>query len=91
MGEALQSVAETVRRGDTVDAYAAMLRGQPHYLKYLGPSFFTKFLYAPDARDRQPGRALILDRFVAVALKAVSDLSRSGGFCVKPGGRRISL
>lgn len=44
-----------------------------------GPSFFTKFLYAADARDRQSGRALILDRFVAVALKAVGcwDISRN--------------
>ncbi len=59
--DALQSVAETVQRGNTVDAYIAMLRGQMHYLMHLGPSFFTKFLYAADARDRRPGRALILD------------------------------
>lgn len=78
--EALQSVAEMVRSGSTVDAYTAMLRGRPHYLKHLGPSFFTKFLYAADARARRPGRALILDQFVAVALKAVDDwdISRSG-------------
>ena len=78
--EALHAVADTVRRGNTVDAYTAMLRGQPQYLKHLGPSFFTKFLYAADARDRQPGRALILDQFVAVALKATNDwdISRNG-------------
>ncbi|OHU01582.1 hypothetical protein BKG61_08725 [Mycobacterium syngnathidarum] len=78
--DALHAVAETVQRGNTVDAYIAMLRGQPHYLKHLGPSFFTKFLYAADARDRRPGRALILDQFVAVALKAVDgwDISRNG-------------
>ena len=54
--------------------------GHQHYLKHLGPSFFTKFLYAADACDRQPGRALILDQFVAVALKAVDGwgISRYG-------------
>lgn len=46
-----------------------MLRGQPNNLKHLGPSFFTKFLYAADAQGSRPGRALILDQFVAVALK----------------------
>lgn len=34
--------------------------GRSNYLKYLGPSFFTKFLYAADARsDGCAGRALI--------------------------------
>lgn len=80
ISDSLQSVADMVRSGNTVDAYTAMLRGRPHHLKHLGPSFFTKFLYAVDARDRRPGRALILDQFVAVALKAVDDwdISRSG-------------
>lgn len=75
-----QEVDETLRCGDTVDAYTAMLRGQPQYLKHLGPSFFTKFLYAADAGDHQPGRALILDQFVALALKMVDgwDISRNG-------------
>ncbi len=78
--EALHAVAEILQRGHTVDAYTAMLRGHPHYLKHLGPSFFTKFLYAADACDRQPGRALILDQFVAVTLKAVDGwgISRYG-------------
>ena len=57
-----------------------MLRGQSQNLKHVGPSFFTKFLYAADARSGRPGRALILDQFVAVALKAVDgwDISRNG-------------
>lgn len=78
--ETLQSVADMVRSGNAVDAYTAMLRGRPHHLKHLGPSFFTKFLYAADAREGRPGRALILDQFVAVALKAVDDwdISRNG-------------
>ena len=70
---ALHATAELLQRGHTVDAYTAMLRGHPHYLKHLGPSFFTKFLYAADACDHQPGRALILDQFVALALKDLDD------------------
>jgi hypothetical protein len=80
VGDSLQAVAETLRRGNTVDAYTTMLRGHRHYLKHLGPSFFTKFLYAADAHSGQPGQALILDQFVAVALKATDgwDISRNG-------------
>lgn len=80
MVDALGATAESLRAGDTVGAYASMLRGRPNYLKHLGPSFFTKFLYAADARDGQPGGALILDQFVAVALKEVDgwDISRNG-------------
>jgi len=61
-------------------SYESMLRGHPNNLKHLGPSFFTKFLYAADAEGAQPGRALILDQFVAVALKDLDgwDISRTG-------------
>ncbi|OBG45677.1 hypothetical protein [Mycolicibacterium fortuitum] len=80
ISDCLQAAAEMVRSGNTVDAYTGMLRGRPHYLKHLGPSFFTKFLYAADAREGKPGRALIMDQFVALALKAVDgwDISRNG-------------
>lgn len=78
--DSLQSVAEMLRRDDTTEAYSVMLRGGPHHLQHLGPSFFTKFLYAADASSGRPGRALILDQFVAVTLKAVDgwDISRYG-------------
>jgi len=69
--DSLHSVALTLRSGDAIEAYDSMLRGQSRNLKHLGPSFFTKFLYAADARNGLPGRALILDRFVAVALNAI--------------------
>lgn len=80
IGDALTSVAEQLRAGNTADAYRSMLRGNRNYLKHLGPSFFTKFLYAAGAEDRQPGRALILDQFVAIALKHVDgwEISRTG-------------
>lgn len=79
--DALAAVAESLRAGDAAGAYASMLRGRSNYLKYLGPSFFTKFLYAADARpDGGAGRALILDQFVAVTLRVVHawDIPRNG-------------
>lgn len=45
VADSLQAVADTLLRGNTVEAYISMLRGHPHNLKHLGPSFFTKFLY----------------------------------------------
>lgn len=76
----LQSVGKQLRSGKPKDAYELMLRGRPNNLKHLGPSFFTKFLHAADAEGTQPGRALILDQFVAVALKDLDrwDISRTG-------------
>lgn len=80
IADCLQGAAEELSKGNTVEAYGSMLRGKPYNLKHLGPSFFTKFLYAADAEGAQPGRALILDQFVAVALKDLDgwDISRSG-------------
>lgn len=80
IADRLQAVTEELNRGNTVEAYRSMLRGGPNNLKHLGPSFFTKFLYAADADGTHPGRALILDQFVAVALKDIDgwDISRTG-------------
>lgn len=73
INDTLNVVASTLRGGNAVEAYASMLRGQSQSLKYLGPSFFTKFLYAADSHGGKRGRALILDQFVAVALNALHD------------------
>jgi hypothetical protein len=80
VADSLQLVTDQVRRGNTTEAYQSMLRGYANNLKHLGPSFFTKFLYAADAEGTRPGRALILDQFVAVALKDIDgwDISRTG-------------
>ena len=80
IADCLQSVADQLRLGNPTDAYESMFRGRPNNLKHLGPSFFTKFLYAADAEGTRPGRALILDQFVAVALKDLDgwDISRNG-------------
>lgn len=78
--DALASVTEQLRAGNTADAYRSMLRGSTNYLKHLGPSFFTKYLYAADSQNRRPGHALILDQFVAITLKHVDGwhISRTG-------------
>jgi hypothetical protein len=78
--DSLHAVADTLKHGNTVEAYASMRRGGPHNRKHVGPSFLTKFLYAADAHSGQPGHALIFDQFVAVALKATDswDISRVG-------------
>jgi hypothetical protein len=80
IADCLQSAADKLHAGNTVEAYASILRGHPNNLKHLGPSFFTKFLYAADSDGNRPGRALILDQFVARALRDVDgwDIPRLG-------------
>lgn len=68
IADALASSVEILKLSGSVLAYQSLLGGGSNKLKHLGPSFFTKFLYVADAKDAQPGRALILDRFVAIAL-----------------------
>jgi hypothetical protein len=66
----LGAAAGEMRDRDPAAAYATLLRYQCNWLPHLGPSFFTKFLYFADADGRtgDVGRALILDRFVAIGL-----------------------
>lgn len=52
--------------------YRALLPGGPCYVKYLGPAFFTKFLYIADSScHTHPRGALIMDRFVVKTLTAL--------------------
>lgn len=51
----LQSAADQLRVGNTIDAYESMLRGRPNNLEHLGPSFSIKFLHAADAEAARPG------------------------------------
>ncbi|WP_395307532.1 hypothetical protein V4U86_19215 [Mycobacterium sp. AMU20-3851] len=78
--ESLRLAKDSLQRGETIDAYQAVMRGYPGNLKHLGPSFYTKFLYAADSVNGAPGRALILDQFVAVALNKIDgwDIGRTG-------------
>lgn len=53
---------------------ACYVWGGPHRTKHMRASFFTKYLYAADAPgDGSPGRALILDQLVAIALNDLHD------------------
>ncbi|WP_439657256.1 hypothetical protein ACSHWB_33345 [Lentzea sp. HUAS TT2] len=66
--EALLTKAAELSRTDPASAFALLRPGPRNEIRYLGPSFFTKFLYfagggAPD----HP--CLILDRRVATALR----------------------
>lgn len=70
---AVESLLEThkmVRSGDVVGTYAAMWRGGEYRIKYLGPAFFTKWLYFSAYRDwdSMSLAPLILDARVANAL-----------------------
>jgi hypothetical protein len=69
--DCLQSAADKLHAGNTIDAYESMLPARPNNLKHLGPSFFTKFLYSADSDGWNAGKALILDQFVARALKNI--------------------
>lgn len=76
----LTDAAMTLREQGPVAAYRGLDHGGESKVKHLGPSFFTKFLYAADACDGKPGRALILDQFVAIALNYLEgwDLPERG-------------
>lgn len=68
--ESLLATHALVRSGDAVGAYAALFRGGQHRIKYLGPAFFTKWLYFSGYEEwSADGPApLILDARVATAL-----------------------
>ena len=79
IADCLQSAADQLRLGNPTDAYESML-GATRTTSSTSVEFFTKFLYAADAEGTRPGRALIFDQFVAVALKDLNgwDISRNG-------------
>lgn len=69
LGQHLAAATSILAGEGPAAAYAALSDGGPHRIKHMRASFFTKFLYAADAPgDGEPGRALILDQFVAIAL-----------------------
>ncbi|MEV4619297.1 hypothetical protein AB0J74_11395 [Asanoa sp. NPDC049573] len=69
LADKLAGAVAVLRDSGPVAAYQALARSGRFNLPHLGPSFYTKFLYAADAASSgAPGRALILDRFVAIAL-----------------------
>jgi hypothetical protein len=65
----LESAIEVLRTDGAVAAYGVLARGGESYVRYLGASFYTKFLYFR-GWDRTPGglQPLILDRYVTIGL-----------------------
>jgi len=61
--------------GGAVTAYAGLLRGAPNHVKFLGPAFFTKFLYFLGYGQAHAGlEPLILDSYVATGLNRLIGL-----------------
>lgn len=68
----LRRAAAILLNQGAIAAYEAMLRGGPAQTKYMGPAYFTKFLFFTGYRNPavpEP-RPLILDKRVATALRA---------------------
>jgi len=67
----LRTAAEILRRDGAVAAYKSMLKGGAAHTKFMGPAYFTKFLFFTGYADPAvPGpRPLILDKRVATALR----------------------
>ncbi|WP_079622271.1 8-oxoguanine DNA glycosylase OGG fold protein [Mycobacteroides abscessus] len=66
----LRKAAAILAKDGAVAAYDAMLAGGAAWTKYMGPAYFTKYLFFTGYRD--PGadlRPLILDKRVATALR----------------------
>lgn len=74
VGARLVAATDLLHTDGPVAAYESLLARQSNHVKYLGPAFFTKFLYFaaghPSAVTPQP---LILDKLVARSLNAHFD------------------
>lgn len=74
VGERLVAAADLMHSDGPVAAYESLLARQHNHIKFLGPAFFTKYLYfaagQPTTVQPQP---LILDKFVARSLNAHID------------------
>ena len=80
LADRLGGAAQLLCSSGPAEAYESLLPGRANHLKHLGPSFFTRFLYAANADGTRPGDALILDAFIATALCHVDgwDISLTG-------------
>jgi len=74
-GERLLAAIMMARQEGAAPAYDSLRHGGKHRLTHLGPGFFTKILYL-GAYDTTPGlKPLILDQYVAAALREQTGLS----------------
>lgn len=94
VGERLVSAADLLHSQGAVAAYESLLARQPNHIKYLGPAFYTKYLYFtaghPPTVQPQP---LILDKFVARSLNSHVDgwALRDNGWSGSTYGRYLTL
>lgn len=67
----LRTASATLVSEGAVAAYESMLRGGPAKTKFMGPAYFTKFLFFIGYQNREVTglRPLILDKRVATALR----------------------
>jgi hypothetical protein len=66
----LRLAAATLARDGAVAAYESMLAGGPAQTKFMGPAYFTKYLFFTGYHDPAAElRPLILDKRVATALR----------------------
>ncbi len=69
VGERLVAATDLLHTAGPGAAYDSLLARQPNHVKYLGPAFFTKYLYvAAGHPTRVRPQPLILDKYVALAL-----------------------
>lgn len=90
----LSDAASILRSEGPVAAYASLDDWDRNRIKNMRASFFTKYLYAADADESGGcGRALILDRFVAIALNDLHGfgISTTGGWSAETYGRWLDL
>ena len=72
----LKNAASLLFTDGAVTAYASMLPGGSNHLKFMGPAYFTKFLFFMGYRESCPGpRPLILDKRVATGLRTNGIMS----------------
>jgi hypothetical protein len=65
----LQRACAVLADSGLVVAYNAMTRGRSAWIRFMGPAYFTKFLYFRGYRGDAELKPLILDRRVARALR----------------------
>jgi hypothetical protein len=75
----LQRSAAALAADGPVAAYEAMIRGGSASTRFMGPAYFTKFLYFSGYRSAADLKPLILDRRVARGLRARDAFGPNSG------------
>ncbi len=82
VGKRLVTAADLMHTAGPIAAYESLLSRQANHVKFMGPAFFTKYLYyAGGLQPTTRPQPLILDKFVARALDA-----NFGGWALRGNG-----